>query len=442
MSPEPWPPAVQALLDWTSDRPSDAVARTPRVRRLFAELLPSSLPFPLIKVTGTNGKGSTCAILESCLQAAGQTTGLFTSPHMLRVQERIRVQGQDVSAAELDVHAAHVLEQFQDFVARHGQAWVPAFFEGLILMALGIFRERGVTVAVIEGGVGGASDATARLPGVVSALTSVGLDHTRELGDTLEAIATDKAGIADPGSTLVIGPRITGSVRAVVETVCAARHVTLLDTRPDGLTVLDQGWHGSTVRLTWRGQPRVVSLNLLGTHQRDNLQVAVRVLERLDEIGMIRDDTALAGAGRVRWAGRLESLGTAPRWLVDVAHNAHGFEALAATLDDLVPRERRVLLYGAAGDKDYAACLALLPRLAPEVCLVEGFHRAAPTATLRPRLPAGLRCLDTFADPEQAVTALTRDLHDRTILVAGSVFLAGVAREAILSSLRNTGQSR
>src|SRR5207249_3825920 len=142
--------------------------------RLFATSPLSHLPFPILKVTGTNGKGSTCALLESCLRAAGHTTGLFTSPHLVRVEERIRVGGEDVPAAELDAHAARVLEQFQAFVARHGPAWKPAFFEGLILMALAIFRVRGVSAAVFEAGVGGASDATAGLPGVVSALTAVG----------------------------------------------------------------------------------------------------------------------------------------------------------------------------------------------------------------------------------------------------------------------------
>lgn len=433
-------PAVSELLEWAQAADRGRAAKRARVTRLLEPYQPWLARLPIVKVTGTNGKGSVCAMLSAVLHRDGRRPALFTSPHLTRVGERFRVDDREVDARRLETHAARVLAFARALVRRQGEAFRPTFFEALLCTALDLFREAQADALVCEAGVGGAHDATSLLPGELGALTTVGLDHQDVLGDSLEAIAADKAGIVGPGAHLVLGPRLTPELRALV--AAHAPGVSLSQARTDGLRATYHGVAPTSVAIALEplgvdsptGVTRLsVSLPLLGPHQLDNLAVVVELARQLVTRGVLRDLRSLAGIEATRWPGRLELRAGPPRLLLDAAHNPEGLRALARALDTLVPRAERVLVFGMSSGKDAASAAALVPALAPTVYLVEGFYRARPADELRALLPAGVDCLGTFASPGALVDFVTRDARAAsdaaTWVVAGSIFMVGdVAR--------------
>lgn len=406
----------------------------------------------VVKVAGTNGKGSLCAMLEACVEFEGLRAGLFTSPHLSRVTERFRVGGVEVSPEVLERHAEEVLRDVRRAVESRGEASTPSFFECLILIALRLFREERVDVAIFEAGVGGYNDAVSLLPGEFSAITSIGMDHRERLGDSLEAIAADKAGIASPDSYLIPGPDIPPTLRRIIEADACARGITVCRASLDCVRVIESGLRRPTlVEVSDGGEVVRCELPLLGRHQVGNfatLVALVRVLARRGVVGGLR---CLKGVGGTRWAGRLEVRDGQPSYVIDAAHNEQGVAALVASLSDLVPYSERVLLYGASAEKDYRAYLPRLPQLAPEVYLVEGFHRAERTSVIKPLLPGGCRVMRAFGSPEEAVKyfAASPSHRRKFIVAAGSIFMIGElmsrldsARDASVQASAEAGQSR
>lgn len=431
--PEPRP--VETLIDRCAEaalRP-----RAPRARRMAAILsLHPTLwrSFRGVKVAGTNGKGSVVALLGAALGAAGMKVGSFTSPHLHRVEERFRVDGAEISPALLDTCAAAVHADLDQILKQGAPEDHPSFFEALLLLAAHAFHAQGVDVVIWEAGIGGASDATSFLEAPVSAVATVGWDHTDTLGQSLAAIATDKAGIALPGTRLVLGPAVQGEARAAAAAVAAARGLRLSQASRPGWRVRSCGIHGFEVQIPVPGAPDVLHLPLAGEHQLDNLATVVALLEALAAEGWIRDLGCLAGVAAARWPARLELLRAGDQeWILDVAHNPEGLDALAVALQGLVPREQRLLVYGAATGKDLDACVARLPALAAQVVLVSGFYRARALDELCQALPPELTLLGEAGHPAEAV-ATVRALaaaHGLRPLVAGSVFLAGAMRAAL-----------
>ncbi|MFW6052251.1 MAG: bifunctional folylpolyglutamate synthase/dihydrofolate synthase, partial [Myxococcota bacterium] len=304
----------------------------------------------VVHVAGTNGKGSVAALVESSLRRAGVRTGLYTSPHLHRFTERIRVGGRAV--AERDV--VRLVASIRETLARPGAPEL-TFFETATLMAFEVFRERACDLVVLEVGLGGRLDATNVIDDPeLCIITRLALEHTDRLGDTLEAIAREKAGILKPGAPAVVGVR-EPEARAVI----AAR------AREVGAPVRwidDDFGHAPGARAVrvWVGDRWLEGLRvpLPGRHQRDNVALAVAALDALAERGWALDEDAIReGVARARWPGRMERLGGAPPVLLDAAHNADGCEALAAHLDTL-PRGRRVLVFGAMENKDHERMLA------------------------------------------------------------------------------------
>jgi dihydrofolate synthase/folylpolyglutamate synthase len=399
--------------------------RFPDLIRPFLYLLVGK---PLIKVTGTNGKGSLCAMIEACLASDGTRTGLFTSPHLSRVAERFRVAGTEVSVDTIDRHAEEVLRIAREEVDARGESYRPSFFECLILIAMHIFHEQQVDVAVFEAGVGGYNDATSFLPGQLSVITSVGMDHKAQLGDSLEAIAADKAGIASPGGHLVIGPEVAPPLRTIIEEDARLRRVEVSQATLDGLSPSWLGLHHPTViTMSMNDQPTVYNLPLLGRHQVSNFATLVTVMQALERQGIIRNLESLKGVENTRWSGRLEVRNGNPCYVIDAAHNEHGVLALINSLTDLVPYAERVLLYGTSAEKDYRAYLGRLSQLAPQVFLVDGFHRAEQTSVVAEALSSDFQCSGTFSTPRQAVEFFSTEpaYHDRVIVAMGSIFMIG-----------------
>jgi dihydrofolate synthase/folylpolyglutamate synthase len=385
-----------------------------------------------VHVGGTNGKGSVSAMVAACLSRAGYRTGLFTSPHLHRYVERVRIDGRPIGEAEAARRITELLACFE----RPG-ATETTFFELTTLLALEAFRDHRCDVVVLEVGLGGRLDATNAVTPAVSVITRVALDHTQILGDSVAAIAREKAGIAKPGVPLIVGARDRDARRVI------ARHA-----KRAGAPV---SWIGRDFaaqpgeragRFDVRVGERVVAdlrLGLSGQHQLDNAACAVAALVSLEASGFAVGDAALrAGLSRVRWPGRLERVPGSPRFLFDAAHNLDGCEALAAFIGAERRPARRALVFGAMADKDYAGMLRVLSPLFDRVffCVPE-LARAASAAQLG-RHARGVRAR-SVAD---AVARAKKAVGPRgEVVVAGSIFVVAEARALVLG-LRGDPQIR
>jgi dihydrofolate synthase / folylpolyglutamate synthase len=358
----------------------------------------------VLHVAGTNGKGSTCAMAAEALRLAGHRTGLYTSPHLVRFNERIAVDGEPISDAALARRVAEVRRACPWHDAGDGDRLT--YFEFATLLALLHFAAEGAGAVVLEVGLGGRHDATNVVRPLACAVSRIGLDHTELLGGTLEAIAREKAGIFKPGVPAVVAH----------------------DQPPEAMAAL----RGEAAR---RGAPFTVApashpgrLALAGPHQQGNAALAAAALRLVAGRGLpVGDDAIAAGLAGARWPGRLELVGGV---LLDGAHNPDGAAALAAALPVLHPGRPVELVLGVLADKDHERMLrALAPAL-------RGLHLVAPRSA-RARPPAtylGLaRSLVARADDHPALgeaIACARHLAGQggLVCVAGSLYLVGEAR--------------
>ncbi len=384
--------------------------------------------FAVVHVAGTNGKGSVCAAIEAVLLAAGFRVGLYTSPHRVRFHERIRINGVEV-ADEALACALAACETAAEQV-RTEQSHEATFFEITTAMAFFCFREAGVQVAVIETGLGGRLDATNIVLPVTSVITRIAMDHEAYLGNTLEAIAREKAGIIKRGRPVVAGPQEEG-----VETLlrrAAADTGAPYTAASDAVTVRRIGGdlHGQKVHCeTMGGWSGTVQFPLAGRHQLENLGIALAALERvLDTMGFcVPFDTVKSGLAKINWRGRFEILSNTPLVIADAAHNPSGAAMLAETL--LMHGLSRVqLVTGMCGDKDVAGVVNVLAGIAGHVWTV-------PISNSRAIDPGRLAAMYKGAGVEAdvSVTAVAglaaakaaARQTDATVVIAGSIFLLG-----------------
>ena len=400
-----------------------------QIRALVTALGNPDRAFASIVVAGTNGKGSVTAMIERGLREAGVRTGRYTSPHLIDIEERFAIDGMSISAATFDEAAARVHEASRQLPAP------PSFFEATTALALELFREAGVGVAVLEVGMGGRLDATNVVQPVAVAITAVDFDHQEYLGDTLALIAREKAGVIKPGSVVVVGPNPPEVVEVIAET-CAAAGVPL--TRADqGCEIAARvvGGRGRLSMTTPAAHYGDMVIGLRGRHQIDNAITAIRLLEAFSGVypGKIPPAAIRAGVEQVVWPGRLELL----RWrgvdvLVDGAHNPAGARALASYLHDTY-RAPSPMVVGIMGDKKIDEIIgALAPAAAMFVFTAARTPRAAPPADLLARAAAiapgvpAIAIADPIAGLEHARAA------GSPVVVAGSLYLAGEIR-AVLS---------
>jgi dihydrofolate synthase/folylpolyglutamate synthase len=384
---------------------------------------------PALLVAGTNGKGSVMAYLDAVLRASGHRVGRYTSPHLLRVNERIAVDGREIGAAALAASVGRVRRAANRLVRAGRIPAHPTYFEVLTAAAFDHFRRRRVQVALLEVGMGGRLDATNVSEPIVSAIVSVDWDHEAYLGGTLAAIALEKAGVMRPGRATIVG-RLVPELRAVLDAE-AARVGARLVGAWDGAAVADSGGL-LTVRTPRRCYAGLKPLP--GAHQVGNLLVALRLLEEAERAGLAVEASRVAEAiAGVRWPGRLQYFAGRPPLLLDGAHNAAGARALAGYLAELASC---VLVFGVMEDKDVAAMAeALFPR-AREVVLVRapGKRAASPAAIVARAGPPAARAHTAtgLAEALRLARALARP--DEPVVVAGSLYLVGAALRLASSS--------
>ncbi len=362
-------------------------------------LLKESLAYPaarvmVIHVAGTNGKGSTCAMIDSIARACGKRSGLFTSPHLIDYRERIKVSGQEIP----EDACASMLTELRQICAE--MECHPTFFEISLALAMKWFCKTACELIVLETGMGGRLDATTAVPADICVITPIGLDHMQYLGDTVEKIAMEKAGIICPGKPLISAAQ-TPSVEFLLEKEANEARAPI-----------------EFVREPLLGYP----MALAGEHQKWNAALAVAALYRA---GFHLDsDSVRYGLAHVAWPGRFELI--RPGIVLDGAHNPHSATALAETWLHTFPGKKAALVFSAVSGKDIHGVLAILAPLASQIflCPVDN-PRAVPAEELAAFLPEKSPPHEIFPSFDAAVTAAIA--HEAPVLVAGSLFLVGEA---------------
>ena len=397
-----------------------------RTRKLLQKLGNPQKQLKYVHVAGSNGKGSTCAMLDAILRAAGYRTGLYTSPYIQDFCERIQVDGQNIPGedlARLTERVKAAAEEMDDH---------PSQFELVTALGMLYFAERHCDIVVLEVGMGGALDSTNVIDAPeVAVITNIGLEHTEYLGDTLEAIAATKAGIIKRGCHAVCydgAPEVT----AVVRNVCAEKGASMRPVHFSKLELISQSLNGQC--FLWEG--RGYRLSLLGAHQLHNAATVLETVAALRERGWRIDEKAVkAGFANVKWPARLEAMQRAPLFLIDGGHNPQCAEALAASLRELLPEQKVVFLLGVLADKDYPRMMELLMPLALEfICLTPLSDRAlsgeALAAYLREQGAEAVAC-DNVSSGISAALAAASERGVGTVAF-GSLYLVGAIREDYL----------
>ena len=388
-----------------------------------------------VHVAGTNGKGSVTAMVAAVLQEAGfGHVGRYTSPHLVFFNERICIDGEPVPDAILE-DSLGAVEAAARSVEAETDAGPPTFFECVTALAFETFRRQGVRIAAIETGLGGRLDATNVILPLVSVITSIGLEHCEYLGDTIEKIAAEKAGIIKPGRPAVLGASLAPEARAVIEQTAARIGATIVD---PGVVVTPGRTGKGRATVAFEDSFRSVSgipFPLGGGYQFENLATAIAALEAFSTASglPIPDEAFLQGIAKVSWPCRFQTVRTSPLVIVDGAHNPHAAAALKASLKKLRPERPLALVAGFCDDKDCVSALKILR---------SAFARAIATVTPSPRTlaadafaaklrEAGFR--DVSANPDwREALAEALDWAEREnggVVVCGSLFLAGAVCE-------------
>ena len=369
-----------------------------------------------IHVAGTNGKGSTCAMLESIYRAAGLRVGLFTSPHLVAFSERLQVNRQLISEAEV----VRQVSELQPMLAQFSKDEHPTFFEVVTVMALLYFVAQKCDLVIWETGLGGRLDATNIVTPLASVITNIQYDHQKWLGETLAAIASEKAGIIKPGVPVVTATDEPEALKVIRETASSKNApLTIVTPGASRLPPLD-----------------TVELPLVGEHQRVNAALAVATVRNLAARIPVDEKIIAKGLTHVQWAGRLQSL-TLPggrKLLLDGAHNIAGAKTLADALRTLFPAVRSSLILGILADKDFGEICAVLAPLSNRILV-------CPVPSERSAPPGEVAAACRLANPSAKVSehsslqqALTESSEVPLTVITGSLYLVGEALELLKAS--------
>ena len=404
-----------------------------RMRTLLERLGNPQDRLQYIHVAGTNGKGSVCAMLSGVLAAAGYKTGLFISPYITDFRERIQINnaliGKEVLTEAVE-NTFPIVEELRE------NGVIITEFEYVNALEFYIHANAGCDIVVLETGMGGLLDCTNVIrPPLCSVITTIGLDHTAVLGDTVEKIAEQKCGIIKPHSIAVTSAQC-GAAMSVIEQTAKELHIPLIKSESVQLEILSQALTGSVLKY----RNREITLSLAGSHQVENAKTALAALEALNERGLITvgaGDIADGLANAVNPA-RLELLRESPIVLLDGAHNPNGIEALKEAIQTFLPETKIICVTGMLTDKDIDSSIALLQGVFESVYTVPVNNpRAISPTELAAKFSRA--CADTrsFDSAENAfVAALARAKQENlAVLICGSLYLAGEIRSVALRKL-------
>jgi dihydrofolate synthase/folylpolyglutamate synthase len=389
-----------------------------------------------VLIAGTNGKGSTAAMLAGIVQAAGYRTGLYTSPHLVRVNERIQIDREPISDVEFGIIYERVEEVAAALVSRHELPWHPSFFEMLTAMMFEYFSSAGVELAVLEVGMGGRLDATNIVDPCISVITDIDLDHQKFLGETLAEIAREKAGIMRQGGTVVLLPQHPQVNETLGHEVMerGARAVSAVE-RMRAMTPraeLDVAG-GSHFPLEVMGREVTIESPLAGRHQLRNLALAVTAAELLNDCGFtIRPEHVERGIRDTRWRGRFEVLPAGdgfPEMVLDVAHNPAGAWALRSALSSLYEDRKLTLIFGAMRDKAIPEIASILFPLAERIIATQANNPRAATPHEITEMAKHTR--SELLEEQSIALALDRARElagdGGVVVITGSIYIVGEA---------------
>ncbi|MCD6136855.1 bifunctional folylpolyglutamate synthase/dihydrofolate synthase [Candidatus Bipolaricaulota bacterium] len=400
-----------------------------RIVRLLEHLGHPERSFPAIHIAGTNGKGSVAAMLSSVLSRAGHRVGRFTSPDLIDFRDRISVNNEWISEEEFAAQVERISPLLTDTTDR------PTLYEVLTAVALSHFAAHDVDLAVVEVGLGGRYDSTNVVRPILTILTTVDLDHTDLLGDTIGKIAWEKAGIAKEGVPFLIGNLPPEAKRVVLEE-CEEVGAPLSSVTDITLRNTLRNLEYAAYKVIATSLPESVKIPLVASYQQENLRLVLRAVVELRKSGLsIPDDAITSGLAATSWPGRFEVVGRDPLIVLDGAHNPHAIRALAGEVKSLFPqRDKRHLLFGVLADKDYASMADTLFPLFSHVTLT----RSASPRALDPDVLAGLA--KKLSGDHSVTGSVAEGLsfaraglgRDDALLIAGSLTVVREARALLL----------
>ena len=393
-----------------------------RMEAILEELGHPEKKLPVIHVAGTNGKGSTCAMLSSVLQAAGYKTGLFISPYVVSFRERIQVNGVYISPGKL-ARATERLQRIAEKLEKRGLG--PTEFECITALAFSFFAEEQCDVVVLEAGLGGRLDSTnvVEKP-LCSVITSIAMDHTSVLGNTLQQIAYEKSGIIKPGCPVVVSPCVAEPALSVIRQTAAERNSPFYQPKPADKTE-PLGLWGSKIYL--KDNDSGLRISLAGSHQVLN---ALTAIEAVCRCGLKVSDTALRqGLAATRFPARMELICENPPVILDGAHNPEGAAALAAAIQPYAGRITAVM--GMMADKDYETVLSVIAPLCKSIVAVRVRDNPRSLTAAALSTAASRYCKRVQSAPSylSALRMAKEESQGEPVLICGSFYLAGAIRQ-------------
>jgi dihydrofolate synthase/folylpolyglutamate synthase len=423
------------------------------MRRLAEALGHPQRRMQSVLIAGTNGKGSTAATLASIAQAAGYRTGLYTSPHLLLVNERIQINQEPISDAEFAVIYERVETAAQQLVTRGELPWHPSFFEMLTAMMFEYFASAGVELAVLEVGMGGRLDATNIADPCISVITDIDFDHQKFLGDTLPEIAREKAGIMRPNGTVVLLPQHQQVNEALgreimernAKPVSAVKHMPSMTPNAEKFNAAPVGRNRFPLAVT--GKEILIDFPLSGRHQLRNLALAITAAEELGRCGFtILPQHVELGVRNTRWPGRFEVLPPEagfPEIVLDVAHNPAGAWALRSALSTFYEDRRLTFIFGAMRDKAIGEMADILFPLAERVIATRADNPRAVSpqeiAELAHRTQTDVLEEETMKPALERARLLAGDKG--VVVITGSIYIVGEALGILARSKLQARQS-
>lgn len=401
------------------------------IRFLLEEVDCPHQAFPSVLVAGTNGKGSVCAMIQSALQRHDLKIGLYTSPHLVRVEERIRINDELISPNDFCQLLNHLRDKVDELLNSKKLAFPPTYFELLTVIAFQYFAQQKVDLAILEVGLGGRLDATNVVTPLVSVITTISRDHVEHLGRTIKKIAAEKAGIIKPGIPVVCGQLPPAALKVVAS---RANEVGAPLIQVFGRKKLVKIAKNDSLYAFYHGSEKYVFRpGLLGDHQARNAAIAIAALNVLKEKWLpLKKEKIIEGIERVRWEGRLEKISEKPEVFIDGAHNEEGARALRRFIEKKRP-EKLMLIFSILKDKDIRRVTRQLFPLATKVFLTSiPFSRAAAPEEID-KLGRDLKAPTVIVpDCLEALQLARQEAGEKgVVLISGSLYLVGEIKKRL-----------